>query len=138
MKKIIVGKIYANWCGHCQHLKPEWSKMKKLIKMLEKKGFIIQYVEIEESETNKMDHFKTKFPDLSVNGYPTIFKNTNGNKLEYYGGDRSASKMKEWVLGKPSNNTKRENSFHLFSGGKGNRKTLKRRKNNNKTLRKNK
>ena len=32
MKKILIGKVYANWCGHCQHLKPEWLKMKKELK----------------------------------------------------------------------------------------------------------
>ena len=132
MKKIIVGKIYANWCGHCQHLQPEWLKMKKELK---KKGVNIEYIEIEESETKKMDDFKTRFPSLTVNGYPTIFKNIHGNQLEYYGGDRSASKMKDWVLGKTENTTKSKNLFHLF-GGSGKRKTVKRRKNNNKTLRK--
>lgn len=121
MKKIIVGKIYANWCGHCQHLQPEWLKMKKELK---KKGVNIEYIEIEESETKKMDDFKTRFPSLTVNGYPTIFKNIHGNQLEYYGGDRSASKMKDWVLGKTE---------QLFRGGK--RKTLRRKKNQkNKTL----
>ena len=31
-KKIIIGKIYADWCGHCNMLKPEWEKMKNMIK----------------------------------------------------------------------------------------------------------
>ena len=91
---------------------------------------MIEYIEIEESETTKMDDFKSRFPGLTVNGYPTIFKNTSGNQLEYYGGDRSASKMKDWVLGKTENHTK---SKGLFYGGK--RKTVKRKKNQkNKTL----
>jgi protein disulfide-isomerase A6 len=131
MKKIIVGKIYAEWCGHCQNLHPEWLKMKKELKMLaKKKQYVIEYVEIEEIETDKMNDFKTRFPGLTVNGYPTIFKNTSGNQLEYYGGDRSASKMKDWVLGKTENHTK---SKGMFYGGK--RKTVKRKKNQkNKTL----
>ena len=31
-KKIIIGKIYADWCGHCKTLKPELIQMKDMIK----------------------------------------------------------------------------------------------------------
>ena len=28
-KKRVIGKIYAEWCGHCVALKPEWEAMKQ-------------------------------------------------------------------------------------------------------------
>lgn len=125
MNVILIGKVYANWCGHCQNLQPEWLKMKKELKsLIGKRGKIIKFIEIEESEQEKMNQFRERFPNLSVNGYPTIFKNINGgNDLEYYTGDREASKMSEWVLGKKM-------------GGKKQKKTVKRKKSRkNKTLR---
>ena len=53
-KSIIVGEIYADWCGHCKVLKPEWEKMKTMIKQntgrtLKNVGFHIE--EIKDSET---------------------------------------------------------------------------------------
>lgn len=121
MKKIIIGKIYADWCGHCQNLKPEWSKMKKDLQSKMNKDCTIEFVEIEESETNKMDAFKKRFPHLTVSGYPTIFKNTGEKDLEYYNGDRNADEMVNWALDKP---------ISKISGGK---KTKQRRKSKNKT-----
>lgn len=114
MKEILVGKVYANWCGHCQTLKPEWMKMKKELKSkIKNMGYHMQFVEIEESEQNKLAKFKNKFPNLTVNGYPTIFKHTGGS-IEYYQGPRVADKMTNWVLG---NNVK--------MGGKTRRKSIK-------------
>jgi thiol-disulfide isomerase/thioredoxin len=117
MDVILVGKVYADWCGHCQNLKPEWLKMKKEVKsLIEKTGKTIEFIEIEESQQEKMDDFKERFPNLSVNGYPTIFKHIKGgDHLEYYTGDREASKMCQWVLGKKM-------------GGKKQKKTVKRKK----------
>jgi protein disulfide-isomerase A6 len=125
MRKIILGKVYANWCGHCQNLKPEWSKMKKDLQSKIDKNCSIEFVEIEESEIAKMDRFKKRFPHLNVNGYPTIFKNTGGDELEYYNGERTASDMSDWVLTKPPSK---------ISGGKKKNKTVKRKKSNNKSF----
>ena len=114
---IIVGKVYANWCGHCQSLKPEWKKMKQSIP----KGSV-RLIEIEESETGKRAQFeKTNNVTLDVNGFPTIFKIQPGKPVEYYSGERTAEIMKQWIL---------------QQGGKKNRKTRV-RKSNKRVTRKN-
>jgi len=95
--KIIIGKIYANWCGHCQSLKPEWNSMKKI---LQYKNKHIQFVEIEESQQKKLNKFKNKFPKLEINGYPTIFKINANKSIEYYTGNRITNDMKKWATEK--------------------------------------
>ena len=39
--------IHANWCPHCQTMKPEWNEMKN------KLGSIIETIEIEDSDSDK-------------------------------------------------------------------------------------
>ena len=106
---IILGKVHATWCGYCQQLAPEWSKLKKILKNVE-------FVDIEEKETNKKQQFESKNakslnlinnkPQLEVNGYPTIFKIHPNRKIEYYTGARTAHAIKQWVL--PRNKTIRK------------------------------
>jgi thiol-disulfide isomerase/thioredoxin len=117
--KIIIGKIYANWCGHCQSLKPQWNKMKK---MIHNKN--IKFIEIEEQQQNKLNKFKRQYPSLQVNGYPTIFKIYPNKEIEYYNNDRIADDIKKWAIKNviPNKRTKR-----IFRGKK-NSKTM---KNNN-------
>ena len=144
MKKILVGKVYANWCGHCQKLKPEWEKMKKDLKSkMKKMGYLIQFVEIEDTEKDKL----TKYPHLQVNGYPTIFKKSGGGQYEYYNGERSANKISKWVIEKKSSNsmyggkTSKKNKPKSKTGkskksktGKVKRKTIKNKTVKNKTM----
>ena len=96
----VVGKVYANWCGHCQSLKPEWSKMKGLLK---KRKHGIQYVEIEDQDKDKkFTEVKRKYGvDLTANGYPTLFKIEEG-KLSYYDGQRTAEQMSDWYANSSS------------------------------------
>ena len=99
----IVGKIYANWCGHCQSLKPEWNKLKLNPRMSR-----LSFIEIEESQTAKMEQFKKKYPQLQVNGYPTIFKINANKRIEYYSGARTAQEIGQWALQKTANTRKRQ------------------------------
>ena len=87
--KKIIGKIYANWCGYCTALKPEWEKMKQHLK-----NHPIEIVEIEASEIARLEAFKKKH-GIQVDGYPTIFKITG--KVEYYKGPRDAESIKQWA-----------------------------------------
>jgi len=95
---IVVGKVYADWCGHCQMLKPEWAKMKHRIHSKKGKGHVV-FAEIEEKDIGtklkklEQEHGVT----VQANGYPTLFRISNG-KVHYYNGNRQSNTMANWYL----------------------------------------
>ena len=110
--EIVVGKLYANWCGHCQSLIPEWNKMQSSVKSKVKKGGNkfkkVDFVEIEEShQDTDLPAMNEKYLKSSKDkvelqgGYPTIFKIEN-DRVYYYGGERTASEMEKWAIGQPT------------------------------------
>jgi thioredoxin-like negative regulator of GroEL len=94
-KCIRSGKVcvlfYADWCGHCQHLKPEWSRLKD---MHQKQQLAYKLAEIESAA---MDALRSRMSDMSelvtVEGFPTISMYDNGRKLSDYAGERTADAM---------------------------------------------
>lgn len=115
--KTIVGKIYADWCGHCQSLMPEWQKMKKLLS-----GKNITFKEIEQKQEKQSinnvnyTYLIQSAEKLTSSGYPTIFMIKDG-KLKYYNGDRNALALSKWVMmgGGPSP-PENKRLFGLFGG----------------------
>lgn len=143
-KKILVGKVYANWCVHCQDLKPVWKELKeRLKKKSESLGLTIEFVEIEASDKTKLENFKKSNPGLKDDSYPTIFKIKEGKDIEYYDKERELDKMERWVLGDYDNSGKtmggkRKKSKTTKKGKKAKktkseRKTRKHRKTSKKT-----
>ena len=56
---ITIGLIYANWCGHCQSLKPEWQKMKyNVMKTPSYKNGNYRFSEIEDADRLKDQKIK--------------------------------------------------------------------------------
>jgi len=107
-KQVLVGKIYADWCGHCQSLKPEWAKMKRFIKMnmgRMLKNVRVEFIEIEQQQEeaklnllNGREEMKTLGKKIGVQGgYPTLFKVCDG-MIEYYNGPRVAEAMYKWYM----------------------------------------
>ena len=98
--KIIVCKIYANWCGHCQSLKPVWAELKNIMSTNKN----VSMIEIEESEMKdkmvKLRNICKK--DIDVNGFPTIVKICGKANPEYYQGERSVDALREWIIGMPT------------------------------------
>ena len=94
--KIVVIKVYADWCGHCQALKPEWERMKKIVPMHR-----VQFVEINDrnkdagiENLNRVHGVNMPMPD----GYPTIARFGPDKQIEYYGGERTAHPLAQWAL----------------------------------------
>jgi thiol-disulfide isomerase/thioredoxin len=74
-KKKSLTLYYAEWCGYCKKLMPEWKKLGSAYKNIKIKAI--------EEKKNK------SFP---VNSYPTIIFR-NGNKMEKYEGLRTKSAL---------------------------------------------
>jgi thiol-disulfide isomerase/thioredoxin len=124
-KDIVIGKIYAEWCGHCQMLKPEWEKMKNNLK---KSNLKYKFYEIEQTDEDNgiqsinETYLKNADKKLELQGgYPTIFKIVDG-KIEYYNGERDSASMEQWI-------TKQRNG----GGNKLKRKTIKKKNAKRKT-----
>jgi thiol-disulfide isomerase/thioredoxin len=109
-----IGKIYADWCGHCQSLQPEWARMKNDMKLAMGRSLQnvhVEFVEIGDTPKNKAKgltvegmitkyngkHLPNSVEKVKSDGYPTLFKVLNG-KLEYYGGNRDANSMYTWYI----------------------------------------
>jgi len=122
-KPVVVGLVYADWCGHCKQLEPEWKKMKQNIlnSKLSKK---CEIVDIESKTVDKIlpKYAKmTKENNIPVEGYPTIFLIKNG-MLEKYGGQREANALGTWVAGAVNSHM---NGGRRFSHTRKHRKSLK-------------
>jgi len=99
--KVVVGKIYANWCGHCQNMAKDWEDLKNY---LANQGNMFEIVEIEQTqESNLIPTVNKKFLKKSPvkvslqGGYPTLFKIKGGN-VSYFQGNRTFEEMRQWYL----------------------------------------
>lgn len=100
-KPVVIVLIHADWCGHCQRLKPEWKHMKDSLNADENNK-----IEFEEIESAGLDSgldrisstYDIKKEDIKYNGFPTIGTIRN-KQLEMYGGERTSNNLLEWVRG---------------------------------------
>jgi thiol-disulfide isomerase/thioredoxin len=140
----VIGKIHANWCGHCKSLVPEWKKMKNAVN----KSDLAKKYTFEEIESASQDpkikfinnnHLKNSATKLSLQGgYPTLFKIKDG-KLSYYKGPRRAADMTNWYTNHAvkvvSDEKVPQKMFGFFSGGKRRNRTRKTRSKKNRKTR---
>ena len=98
---VVIGLIYANWCHHCQAMKPAWDEMKKDIMNNYNGKFSI--VEIEADQPDKSEKLAKleqmlDGQKIDAGGYPTIVK-VAGGRADYYSGNRELADMKQWATG---------------------------------------
>ena len=99
-KPVIVGLVHANWCGHCQHLMPEWNKMEENVSKNPKLNNKCKIIKIESEHINKElpKYAKmTQQKNIPVQGYPTIFMIKKNRMVDMYGGERSSGALEQWI-----------------------------------------
>jgi thiol-disulfide isomerase/thioredoxin len=99
-KKPVVLLLHANWCGHCQHLMPEWERMESEIHSpIDPLYGKVEIVKIESADMDtKLPKYKAMVnnKNIPMEGYPTIAM-INTGAVKTYGGERSAEKIKNWI-----------------------------------------
>jgi protein disulfide-isomerase A1 len=83
-------EFYAPWCGHCKKLEPEYSGAAEVLAASDPP---VPLGKVDATENKKVAE------RFSIQGFPTLFWFSNGEKLEY-GGGRTKDTIVSWVLKK--------------------------------------
>jgi len=97
---------YAEWCGHCQSMKPEWEKVISKIKQSNQK---VNIADVKSDFIQDLQH------KPRIEGFPTIKMYNNGKEVAKFQEDRVADKMEKFALSnsKSSNSVKPESKRSL-------------------------
>ena len=103
--------IHADWCGHCQVLKPVVKRIQDALKG------VANAPKITLIEAAELPDKKDKLGLPEIDGYPTILRTSGGGKYESYDGQRDFISLKDWML-----------KVNTISGGKKGKKRGKKTK----------
>ena len=109
-------EFYANWCGHCKTLAPEWKKLTETIET-KHKDKNLGIVSVESGVIHKDIDTVLKQVNLTVNGFPTIGLIKN-KKFIPYNGKRDEASMLKFI---------KKEAWGTMTGGGTRRKTSKRK-----------
>jgi len=77
----VVVLYFANWCGHCNHLKPDYQKLAD-----NAKGFSVVAVDADDNDgLIEMIQSMGDDAEYDVRGFPTIVSYNNGKYFSTYG-----------------------------------------------------
>ena len=96
---------YAEWCGHCKDMKPEWQKV---VSNFNNKKTNSNKINIAEIESKHIDKLPNK---PSIEGFPAIKMYNDGKEVaNFENAQRIASKIQEFAN---RNSTKEKHSNHM-------------------------
>lgn len=102
---MLVGKIYADWCGACQQFDPLWKKLNA------KHGTKHEF-----HEYNQGDKHETSIAvdghNVEYDGFPTIFKIDKG-KVHKFSGARDDATFEQWLAPRKRKHTRKRRRHSL-------------------------
>jgi thiol-disulfide isomerase/thioredoxin len=90
---------YAEWCGHCKTMKPEWNRVVNKFNNKNTNSNKINVAEIESQHIGKL------LNKPEIEGFPTIKMYNNGKPVANFDDERIASKIEEFA----NNNANKKN-----------------------------
>jgi thiol-disulfide isomerase/thioredoxin len=80
--------VWASWCPHCVHAKPEYAKAAKMVKSRGGPNLLcLQHDGERDSEKKAMEVVSKAH---KVKGFPTVLLFKNGKMVKTFSGDRTA------------------------------------------------
>ena len=88
-KRDVFVLYYADWCGHCQAMKPNWYKAKKALKTSAPNVVCKEVNAGEDSEIAAKEN---------IEGFPTVMLKCKNGETKEYSGDRSAPDLEKFCM----------------------------------------
>ena len=88
-QKVVMFLIYAKWCPHCTHMKPEWDSMKEQLQMKYPSSYSIEEIEHSNQDMglqNLENRYAINRNQIPIMGYPTMGGIKGGKVYQYNGG----------------------------------------------------
>ena len=108
---------YAEWCGHCNAMKPEWQQVVEKLKC----SGNVNIADVKSDVIKQLEH------KPQIEGFPTIKMYNNGQEIAKFEDERSAEKIEKFVINNTtsSNKVARKNNNVNNTARKSKRKNIK-------------
>jgi thiol-disulfide isomerase/thioredoxin len=94
---------YADWCPHCQIMKPEWNNFSE--KMKNNKS-----INVAEVEHTYLDDVEQKHRE-NIKGFPTIISCKDGQKVSDFDGPKTSDEILSFANNTPVNKSNQINNL---------------------------
>lgn len=114
-------KIYADWCGHCRVMKPDWNRLMHELKTnyrCKKQGCVLTIANIRAVNLEPNDPViqNIKYIPKDIKGIPSIMYISKGTRGLEYSKERTYAEMLNWIISHPEFGLVRKESYGREDG----------------------